>query len=314
MRLRQVLRNLLSNAIKFTERGSVKLRISRAVGRDVVAFAVSDTGIGIPQDKQRLIFEAFQQADGSTSRKYGGTGLGLAISREIAGLLGGDLRVESAVGQGSTFTLYLPIAYYAAARDAAPRTMRAATRDARAAEIDATPARSRATAADRRRRRRPRSPARSPTTTTALEPGDRVLLVIEDDLTFAIDAARDGARSRGFKGVVATSGAQALELARTVKPDAITLDLRLPDIDGWVLLDRLKHDPATRHIPVHVISGLDEERRSLQYGALGFLQKPVTAEELQAGLDRDPRRSSRSASSSCSSSRTIRSRARRSAS
>src|SRR5262249_34409384 len=116
-----------------------------------------------------------------------------------------------------------------------------------------------------------------------LEPGDRVLLVIEDDVTFAVTLLEMG-RQSGFKGVVATSGSQALELARTVKPDAVTLDLRLPDIDGWVLLDRLKHDPATRHIPVHVISGLDEERRSLQYGALGFLQKPVTVEGLQAGL------------------------------
>ncbi|HEY0986586.1 MAG TPA: response regulator, partial [Kofleriaceae bacterium] len=288
MRLRQVLRNLLSNAIKFTERGKVKLRIYRATP-DVLAFAVADSGIGIPKDKQRLIFEAFQQADGSTNRKYGGTGLGLSISREIAGLLGGELRVESNVGVGSTFTLYLPVVYDAQRREPRRTTVVAPSTSEHAIarfpfsapapvaaepETDGTPV-----------RETPAPPlARSvPDDYENLEPGDRVLLVIEDDLTFAATLLEMG-RQSGFKGVVATSGSQALELARAVKPDAITLDLRLPDIDGWVLLDRLKHDPATRHIPVHVISGLDEERRSLQYGALGFLQKPVTVEGLQAGL------------------------------
>jgi HAMP domain-containing protein/CheY-like chemotaxis protein len=277
MRLRQVLRNLLSNAMKFTERGRVKLRIYRAAP-DAVGFAVSDTGIGISRDKQQLIFEAFQQADGSTSRKYGGTGLGLAISREIAGLLGGDLRVESTVGSGSTFTLLLPTVYEAKVRE--PRRPTTETLPAptplpvpHAGEL--LPALKEGSGAHL---------ARSvPDDYDSLEPGDRVLLVIEDDLTFAATLLEMG-RQSGFKGVVATAGMQALELARAVKPDAITLDLRLPDIDGWVLLDRLKHDPATRHIPVHVVSGLDEERRSLQYGALGFLQKPVTVEGLQAGL------------------------------
>jgi HAMP domain-containing protein/CheY-like chemotaxis protein len=284
MRLRQVLRNLLSNAMKFTERGRVSLRISRT-SSDVLAFAVTDSGIGIPKDKQRLIFEAFQQADGSTSRKYGGTGLGLAISREIAGLLGGDLRVESNTGQGSTFTLFLPTVYKAVSREG--RTIQqarvaAAAQAALEAGVTLTP----------------EPPllesgqlsdlghlARSvPDDYDSLEPGDRVLLVIEDDVTFAVTLLEMG-RQSGFKGVVATSGAQALELARTVKPDAVTLDLRLPDIDGWVLLDRLKHDPATRHIPVHVISGMDEERRSLQSGALGFIQKPVDEHNLKLGLE-----------------------------
>jgi CheY-like chemotaxis protein len=262
--------------MKFTERGRVKLRIYRAA-TDVVAFAVADSGIGIPKDKQRLIFEAFQQADGSTSRKYGGTGLGLSISREIAGLLGGDLRVESTVGVGSTFTLYLPTVYEAQIRE--PR---------RAALV--TPPKIEAiTAQIHEEAPPPTKELPAPLTRSVLddhdklEPGDRVLLVIEDDITFATTLLEMG-RQSGFKGVVATNGVQALELAREVKPDAITLDLRLPDIDGWVLLDRLKHDPATRHIPVNVISGLDEERRSLQYGALGFLQKPVTVETLQAGL------------------------------
>ena len=286
MRLRQVLRNLLSNAMKFTERGRVNLRVFRAAP-DVVGFAVSDTGIGIPKDKQRLIFEAFQQADGSTSRKYGGTGLGLAISREIAGLLGGDLRVASTSGTGSTFTLFLPTVYTVQAREARARQQRVAA--AAHSVIDAAQVSAEAVVdpdhhtKDLAAISSPPLPRPVADDLDAIAPGDRVLLVIEEDVPFAVTLLEKG-RSSGFKGVVATSGAQALELARTVKPDAVTLDLRLPDVDGWVLLDRLKHDPSTRHIPVHVISGLDDERRSLQNGALGFLHKPVSAESLQAGL------------------------------
>jgi HAMP domain-containing protein/CheY-like chemotaxis protein/signal transduction histidine kinase len=278
MRLRQVLRNLLSNAIKFTERGKVKLRIYRAAP-DVLAFAVSDTGIGIPGDKQRLIFEAFQQADGSTSRKYGGTGLGLAISREIAGLLGGELRVESALRAGSTFTLYLPTVYAAIIRE--PRRVGLVLSPA----LDAVGVKSRPHDNTPTISELPAPPlARSvPDDYEQLQPGDRVLLMIESDLTFAASLLELG-RQTGFKGIVATAGAQGLELARAVTPDAITLDLRLPDLDGWVLLDRLKHEPATRHIPVQVISSLDEERRSLSYGAHGFLHKPVTREALHAAL------------------------------
>jgi HAMP domain-containing protein/CheY-like chemotaxis protein len=274
MRLRQVLRNLLSNAIKFTERGRVKLRIGRANG-DVIAFSVADTGIGIPQDKQRLIFEAFQQADGSTSRKYGGTGLGLAISREIAGLLGGDLRVDSVVGQGSTFTLYLPTVYKQSdkqrARAQAAQQMQVIDLTQTEPMMDTSGV--------------PTLPlARTvPDDYDTLEPGDRVLLIVEDDVTFAVTML-EMARVSGFKGVVATGGHQALELARSIKPDAITLDLKLPDLDGWVLLDRLKHDSATRHIPVHIVSGLQDERRGLKSGALGFLQKPVTSDDLKSGL------------------------------
>jgi len=289
MRLRQVLRNLLSNAMKFTERGRVILRVFRAAP-DVVGFAVSDTGIGIPREKQRLIFEAFQQADGSTSRKYGGTGLGLAISREIAGLLGGDLRVDSTPGTGSTFTLFLPTVYTVQAREARERQQQRVAAAAQSV-IDAAQLSAEAVADPEHLTKDLAAISPTPLTRAiaddfgAIEPGDRVLLVIEDDVTFALTVLEMG-RSAGFKCVVATSGAQALELARTVKPDAVTLDLRLPDIDGWVLLDRLKHAPSTRHIPVHVISGLDEERRSLHSGALGFLHKPVSAESLQAGLAR----------------------------
>ncbi|HSN28131.1 MAG TPA: response regulator, partial [Kofleriaceae bacterium] len=285
MRLRQVLRNLLSNAIKFTEKGRVKLRIGRAQN-DVIAFSVSDTGIGIPQDKQRLIFEAFQQADGSTSRKYGGTGLGLAISREIAGLLGGDLRVDSIVGSGSTFTLYLPTVYKQSDKQRRAQIMQQAASLPPPQVIDLTQPETLLTETPPIPTSAivPNTLARSiPDDYESLEPGDRVLLVVEDDVTFAMTML-EMARASGFKGVVATGGHQALELARSVKPDAITLDLKLPDLDGWVLLDRLKHDAATRHIPVHIVSGIDEERRGLKSGALGFLQKPVTSDDLKAGL------------------------------
>ncbi|MFT3693502.1 MAG: HAMP domain-containing protein [Kofleriaceae bacterium] len=276
MRLRQVLRNLLSNAIKFTERGRVNLRIAKH--ESGVAFSVTDTGIGIPPDKQRLIFEAFQQADGSTSRKYGGTGLGLAISREIAGLLGGDLKVESAAGQGSTFTMYLPQTYKK------PEVMRQTQPAQRAIVVEHAPSNGHTPHVVPEPIVEVAAPSRMVSDDyEVLQPGDRVLLVVEDDLGFAMTIL-ETARLAGFKGVVANSGAQALELARVVKPDAITLDLRLPDVDGWVLLDRLKHDAATRHIPVHVVSGLDAERRSLQQGALAFSQKPVTHEALESGL------------------------------
>jgi CheY-like chemotaxis protein len=281
MRLRQVLRNLLSNAVKFTERGRVSLRISRT-SPEVLAFAVGDSGIGIPKDKQRLIFEAFQQADGSTSRKYGGTGLGLAISREIAGLLGGDLRVESAPGQGSTFTLFLPTVYKTVNRESRSiQQARVAAAAQAALEAGAQPIAEPQLLESGQLVDVTTQLARSvPDDYDSLEPGDRVLLVIEDDVTFAVTMLEMG-RQSGFKGVVATSGAQALELARTVKPDAVTLDLRLPDIDGWVLLDRLKHDPATRHIPV-TSSRARRPRRSLQSGRSGY---PAVDKQLKLGLE-----------------------------
>jgi signal transduction histidine kinase/DNA-binding response OmpR family regulator/HAMP domain-containing protein len=287
-RLQQVLKNLLSNALKFTEHGTVRLKISRpAAGwrtthpvlsrvKSVVAFSVTDTGIGIPQEKQRIIFEAFQQADGTTSRKYGGTGLGLSISRELARLLGGEIRLESAPGVGSTFTLYLPQVYVS-------------TMQAKVAELPRLPASSdtlsplstveETTVASL-------SPPRIGVTEILAEdlvveddrgnikPGDPVLLIIEDDVTFARILV-DMARNNNLKAVVALRGATALSLAREFKPGAVTLDISLPDMVGWTILDRLKHDPATRHIPVHVISGDDNRRRGLALGAMTYLQKSV---------------------------------------
>jgi len=290
-RLLQILKNLLSNAFKFTERGHISLNIKVAERRgnyasetlnhadQVIAFSVSDTGIGIPLEKQRIIFEAFQQADGTTSRKYGGTGLGLSISREIARLLGGEIRVVSAPGEGSTFTLYLPRVYKATA------TATESARQTGAGDESVTPVGRRLDTAE---------------LTLAsddygeiieiaddrddVKPGDRVLLIVEDDSLFA-QILLDMARERGFKGVVAGQGAAALRLARRYKPDAITLDIRLPDRDGWTVLDRLKHDPKTSHIPVHVITVDDRDVQPRKLGALTYLRKQVTREQLFAAFD-----------------------------
>ena len=392
-RLQQVLKNLLSNAFKFTEQGGVTMRIGPATGgwsadveslnraRNVVAFAVTDTGIGIPDDKQHVIFEAFQQADMDTSRRFGGTGLGLAISREVAGLLGGEIKLASTPGAGSTFTLYLPLAYQPSAPGSGAGNGRRGDFPARGDRQPASPA--------------PRSPlgggsagraGRSggsgggvtvltpPAAISATRGGDgtatlnvvgtetrpqaaagvlerprlipgavgtdgvdgadgealtngypadgyaqdgvggvdgvdgqdgqaahstefdvaddrsniqtddRVLLIVEDDPRFA-KVILDLARERGFKGVVALQGDTGLQLARRFKPDAITLDMQLPELDGWKVLDLLKHDPNTRHIPVHVISGHDQRRRALEFGAIAHVEKPVSRDALVEALD-----------------------------
>jgi CheY-like chemotaxis protein len=306
MRLRQVLRNLLSNALKFTERGSVRLRMFVADRPDwsvenevlnnagkVIGFSVIDTGIGIAKEKQKIVFEAFQQADGGTSRKYGGTGLGLAISREIATLLGGELHLVSEPGQGSTFTLYLPVEF--AVRSRPHRALPAAAQTRSAARPSLEPVASfgaSAAASGGGMSAEPVTPvvmdsgaAQLSDDRYALAAGDRVILIIEDDETFGrtlLGLVRD----RDFRGVVAPTGAQGLELARSINPDAITLDLRLPDMDGWVVLDQLKHDPHTRHIPVHVISALDDERRGLEQGALAYLQKTADLDALGDAIGR----------------------------
>ena len=209
-----------------------------------MAFAVEDTGIGIARDKQKIVFEAFQQADGGTSRKYGGTGLGLAISREIAGLLGGELHLQSEPGVGTHLDPVHP------RRIRGPGPRRPCRRCRPPGSGSAEPEETDAGCPGSRPRalRRTLSDDRQ-----GIQPGDRVLLMIEDDESFG-RILLGFARERGFKGVVAAGGAQGLELARSIKPDAITLDLRLPDMDGWVVLDQLKHDVRTRHIPVHVIS------------------------------------------------------------
>jgi HAMP domain-containing protein/CheY-like chemotaxis protein/signal transduction histidine kinase len=290
-RLQQVLKNLLSNAFKFTSEGSVALTIA-AVDTEaedaprfgvrtlreapkVVAFHVDDTGIGIQKEKQDLIFEAFQQADAGTTRRYGGTGLGLSISREITNLLGGELRVASTPGSGSRFTLYLPVDYAGSkpVLDASTET----------AEDSGEPRSS--------DEPQPDQPGPVPARVIAfddieddrgrLAKDKRTVLIVEDDSRFAM-VVRDLAREQGFNTIVTRSGENALSLARGHQPDAITLDISLPDIDGWSVLDRLKHDARTRHIPVHVISGHDtSDAKSLKLGAFSHLRKPVTTESLE---------------------------------
>jgi CheY-like chemotaxis protein/HAMP domain-containing protein/signal transduction histidine kinase len=284
-RLQQVLKNLLSNAFKFTEKGGVRMSVFAAesgwseghpvLGRSaaVVAFEVTDTGIGIPPEKQRIIFEAFQQADAGTSRKYGGTGLGLAISRELAGLLGGEIQLRSTPDEGSTFTLYLPQTYVGPSTGAAGAESKSSAMPAQGQAI-AGAASKRAieqiTIADDREN---------------LQPEDAILLIVEDDPYFATMLC-DLARDNGFKVLVATRGAEALALAHEFQPTAISLDVFLPDMLGWTVLNHFKQDPRTRHIPVQMLT-LDEDRQhGLARGAFSYLIKPATSDQLKAAFAR----------------------------
>jgi len=343
-RLQQVLKNLLSNAFKFTHHGHVKLAIEPAYlgaigeGQDLsgaapamLSFSVTDTGIGIPSDKQQIIFEAFQQADGSTSRKYGGTGLGLAISRELSKLLGGEIRLVSSPGRGSTFTLLLPRVY------SPPRQKFSSGGGVRRGELasglEGLARAGEAGGGHGLRLVDPESGTGGPELgrwsgevngaiievggatnayelsgvsavaddealvgplvnevgddRDAIQPGDRVILIVENDQAFAkflLDASRD----RGFKGLVTSLGAAALAMAREYSPDAITLDIFLPDIEGWRVLNRLKNDVHTRHVPVCVISTDEARTRALLAGAVAFVAKPIqsrdTVDALLEGL------------------------------
>jgi CheY-like chemotaxis protein/signal transduction histidine kinase/HAMP domain-containing protein len=276
-RLQQVLKNLLSNAFKFTEEGGVRLTVSAAVGgwspdhavlnqSAVVAFEVSDSGIGIPLEKQRIIFEAFQQADASTSRKYGGTGLGLAISRELASLLGGEIQLRSTPGKGSTFILYLPLRYVgpSAGVRISPEAPALTERKEHALPPE-------------------RTVEAIPDDRLDIAPGDSILLIVEDDLHYA-RIIMDLARDRGFKVLVAVHGVDALELAKQFQPTAVSLDVFLPDMLGWTVLSQLKQNPLTRHIPVQIIT-LDEDRQhALARGAFSFVTKPTTTEGVEAAI------------------------------
>ena len=306
-RLQQILKNLLANAIKFTERGSVTLSARRVepghrfatraldhARAGVVAFEVRDTGVGIPKDKQQLVFEAFQQADGTTSRRFGGTGLGLSISREIARLLGGEIRVESAPGQGSTFTLFIPIEAQprqeVRAKRASGETASVAS-DASAMPRADAPASGPESESPAGTAVAPLPASRFPLPTSlqddrdTIEPGDRVVLVIEDEPSFA-RVMLDMAHEKAFKALVALNGDDGLDLAHLFHPDAITLDIDIPGTDGWVVLDRLKHHPETRHIPVHIISGIPERQQGLKAGAIAYLEKPVSTEALEESFNK----------------------------
>ena len=280
-RLQQVLKNLLSNAFKFTEHGSVRLAVKVSPGgwshdhpilsgaASVVAFEVTDSGIGIAPDKQRIIFEAFQQADASTSRKYGGTGLGLAISRELASLLGGEIQLRSTPGQGSTFTLYLPLTYVGPSAPKLTPDWRTPSTPLQLSNIVVSEHPVERIADDR----------------DNLQPDDAILLIVEDDPHYArvlLDLSRD----KGFKVLVALRGAEALALAREFHPTAVSLDVFLPDMLGWTVLNHLKQDPATRHIPVQMLT-LDEDRHhGLARGAFAFVTKPTSPVELESALSR----------------------------
>jgi signal transduction histidine kinase/HAMP domain-containing protein/DNA-binding response OmpR family regulator len=280
-RLQQILKNLLANAFKFTHRGHVTLKIEPATsGWDplneelsrgqVLAFAVEDTGIGISPEKQQIIFEAFQQADGSTSRKYGGTGLGLAISRELSKLLGGEIRLTSSPGKGSVFTLFLPQTY-------TPRPNRSRTATAELLMRTPTPAPLAPVILNRQERELPAA-NEADDDRQIIKPGDRVLLIVENDLSFA-RLLLQAAREQGLRGLVTTTGTGALALARDFKPHAMTLDLFLPDVNGWRVMRCLRHDPATRHIPVCIISTDDSRESALEAGAIGFIRKPIRSRE-----------------------------------
>ncbi|HWA88314.1 MAG TPA: HAMP domain-containing protein, partial [Opitutus sp.] len=274
-RLQQILKNLLSNAFKFTAQGEVAVHVGPAQdgwthghpalsrATQVIGFSISDTGIGIAPEKQKLIFEAFQQADAGTSRKYGGTGLGLSISRELAALLGGEIRLVSTTGQGSTFTLYLPLFYLE------PRLDEARPATTAAPPIMLPAVREEVILDDREQ----------------VKPGDHSVLIVEDDPHYArvlLGLARD----KGFKGIVASRGNAAITLARQYLPMAITLDVFLPDMLGWTVLNNLKLNPATRHIPVQIISVEEERSHALTHGAFSYTVKPTTTEGLEQCFDR----------------------------
>jgi CheY-like chemotaxis protein/signal transduction histidine kinase len=271
-RVEQIIKNLLSNAFKFTSEGSVKLRIEPA-GK-MVAIRVSDSGIGMNPEQQKRVFEAFQQADGSTSRKYGGTGLGLTISRELAAKLGGRIELQSEPGKGSTFSLLLPT----------ERHVDAAVKPAAGADSSRQPVEFRTEEAPRKKlpmsgKSESKSKPFVEDDRNKIKNGDKILLVIEDDATF-VKVVMDYGRKKDFKCVAAGDGESGLLLAKSYKPDAILLDLKLPGMSGWDVLDALKHDSALRHIPVHILSASEETMDAYKRGALGFLAKPVSQESL----------------------------------
>ncbi|MEI8297660.1 MAG: response regulator [Pseudomonadota bacterium] len=276
-RLGQVLKNLVGNALKFTDKGGVAVEFAPVpadavlnapglVPARALAIRVTDTGIGVPLDKQKLIFEAFQQADSGDRRRFGGTGLGLSISRNIAALLGGEIQIVSEPGRGSTFTLVIPTEV-APAGGAAPHTHPAASAATSPSAL-AGSGRAAVDVADDR---------------DAIEERDRVILVVEDDVTFCGVLCNE-VRNRGFKCLAAVTGEQGLELAKSFRPSGVILDLNLPGTDGWAVLRSLKQDVETRHIPVHIVSAEDASLDGLRIGAIGHAHKPLTSADINAIL------------------------------
>jgi len=288
-RVKQIVKNLLSNAFKFTSEGSVSLNIYRPDSdvdlarsgldpSEAVAIRITDTGIGMTSEQQKVIFEAFQQADGSTSRQYGGTGLGLSISRELVANLGGQVDVKSEPDQGSTFTLYLPLEKYAEDTEESSEAAQQTTKESVAKKPKS----------QQKSKDVPAQPAQTPWPALAddrdnLNGDNSILLIVEDDQKFA-KIMVDYAHQKAFKCLVAGDGRSGLELVNTYHPNAVILDLNLPDISGWDVLEILKNDPTTRHIPVHIMSVDDEVLDAYKKGAMGYLTKPVDQENLDGAF------------------------------
>lgn len=272
LKLEQILRNLISNALKFTKRGSVKLNVKKL--SDSVVFTITDTGIGIPAEKLETIFEAFQQADGSTKRQYGGTGLGLSISRELAKLLSGQITVSSEEEKGSTFILTIPAnrksSYKPSGNNAAP-----------VAEMQPEIVDTHLTKTQNREYISDVIPQPVPDDRNNISATDKTILIVEDDTAFAISLL-EFTRRKNYKGIVAVRGDEGIELARKYKPNGILLDIQLPVKSGWEVMDELKSDPETRPIPVHIMSSYDAKTKSLLSGAVDFINKPVAFEKMSA--------------------------------
>jgi CheY-like chemotaxis protein/HAMP domain-containing protein len=295
-RVEQIVKNLLSNAFKFTDAGHVTLKIYRPTNditssqngldpKEAIAIAVSDTGIGVSEEKQKLIFEAFQQGDGRTNRKYGGTGLGLSISKELAKVLGGEIQLKSKAGEGSTFTLYLPTTLESATDAGQPQhgqTEMTNLKEKKKGNHSGGPASKIKTRKSNNKDSNNKNSSNEHVQDDRenIASGDRTILIIEDDPKFA-NILLDLTRAKGFKCLVAESGEKGIHFANHYKPSAIMLDIGLPGMDGWAVMERLKDNSETRHIPVHFMSASDRTLDAMRMGAIGFLSKPVSLEELE---------------------------------
>jgi len=309
-KLQQIIKNLLSNAFKFTSEGEIKLTLQKSkstitpifqkgeaqgAGEDWIAISVSDTGIGIPKDKQQVIFEAFQQVDGTNSRRYGGTGLGLSISRQLARLLGGDIQVSSETDQGSTFTLYLPervrrqasgvqeLPPESGVDNSGERPQKSSNKRSDFQETSLQMDNTRLAQIAREKKDTEYQSITDDRDTLTTE--DKTLLIIEDEHKFS-SLLMEIAREKHFKCLVAQDGKTGLQLAVEYQPNAIILDVGLPELDGWTVMERLKANPETRHIPVHFVSGYDHEMTAKKMGAIGYLLKPVNMEQLSEAFQK----------------------------
>ncbi len=274
MRLEQILKNLISNSLKFTNKGFITLSVyPNKEDKAMIDLSVKDSGIGIPSDKQELIFEAFQQADGSTRRKYGGTGLGLSISRQLSRLLGGDIKLISQAGEGSEFIVTIPMSQqFIPGKNDGKGVYPVTATTEKANGIDHPGQTDHYTS--------PVIPEEVPDDRNKIEPGDKLILIIEDDTVFA-KTLLDFTREKGYKGLIAVRGDYGIEMARLYKPMGILLDIQLPVKSGWDVMDEIKKDPVTRHIPVHIVSSYEMKKESLSRGAVDFLHKPVAYEKME---------------------------------